>query len=825
MPMNGPSASCSEGRARWALRLVGGFELNTLAGGEKVTALGKRERVLLAYLALNPKGKEQRRKLTTLLWGDSADETTLENLRNCLYGLRKALGDSEHRVIASDGEDIALDAAAFEVDVLAFRRLAGSSEPSDLDRAAKLYTGGLLDGLDIDSEEFESWRRTEAARYREQAVDVLDRLMSQLADAGETDRAIETGNRILTLEPLHEGAVRRLMRLHANNGRRSAAIQLYRTLSDALKADLGAQPEAETRALFAEITRGGDEPPIAPAATEMKPQAPMTSSTRPSDAVSEPLLPPARRLAPAIGALWQAQSSKRNWILAGGFAAAVMAAFLLYQFATPSTEPQAGVDAAKTVSSSSANAISIAVLPFVNLSGDPEQEFFSDGITEEITAALAKIKDLRVVGRTSAYQFKDERKDLRAIGQALSATHLIEGSVRKEANRLRITAQLIESDNGVHLWTESYDRELTGVFAIQEEIANAIAGALRVPLGLAPGETMVSNRNIDPESYEQYLRAKALRRTSIRSNITESFNILEQVVARNPDYAPALAALSGFYIRMDNNRAEAMARRAIELDPNLPDGYLALGGVEGGRQKTVLAEELISKALALDPTNEVGLWTYGNFLGRVGRVKEALATYQRLRVLEPFDPKYNGNLSDALWLNGQDDAAIAVLKALPGNLPVGMSPGGLREMAMIHAAAGRYKEAADAMQQLSTMNVSPELAAISKEAARLLRTAPAKYPSPQDLPRLGQGFVGRAGFVYLYIGAEGRALEEYEEQREAGFFSPSLIALLWHPSYAPVRKTERFKTYVRKAGLVEYWRAKGWPEFCRPVGADDFACE
>ena len=264
--MNTASALGHDGRARWSLRLFGGFELSALPGGERVASLAKRERVLLAYLALSPKGREQRRKLTTLLWGDTADETTLENLRNCLWGLRKALGDSEHRVIASDGEDIVLDAAAFEVDALAFRRLAAQPDRADLEVAAKLYAGGLLDGLDIESEEFESWRRSEATRCRDQAVDVLHRLMTQLSDAVETERAIETGERILRLDPLHESAVRRLMRLHAGSGRRSAAIQLYRTLSDALKTELDAQPEAETRAVFAEITRGGDEQTGAPAA-------------------------------------------------------------------------------------------------------------------------------------------------------------------------------------------------------------------------------------------------------------------------------------------------------------------------------------------------------------------------------------------------------------------------------------------------------------------------------------------------------------------------------------------------------------------------------
>src|SRR5262245_31817654 len=218
--MDGPSDNGAEGRVRWALRLFGGFELSALPGGEKVAGLGKRERVLLAYLALNPKAREQRRKLTTLLWGDSADETTLDNLRNCLYGLRKSLGDGDHRMIASDGEDVVLDTAAFEIDVLTFRRLAAQTGRAELEHAAKLYTGGLLDSLDVESEEFESWRRTEAARLKDQAVDLLHRLMTQLAESGETDRALETGQRILTVDPLHEGAVRRLMRLYASSGRR-----------------------------------------------------------------------------------------------------------------------------------------------------------------------------------------------------------------------------------------------------------------------------------------------------------------------------------------------------------------------------------------------------------------------------------------------------------------------------------------------------------------------------------------------------------------------------------------------------------------------------
>jgi DNA-binding SARP family transcriptional activator len=240
----------------WALRLFGRFDLSTYQSGERVTLSGRRERVLLAYLALSSGGRASRRKLTALLWGESSDETSLDNLRVCVWALRKALGDSQHRIIASDGDDIVLDLKQFEADVLEFRRLAGASEISELYAAANLYAGEFLEGFEIESEEFESWRREQATRYKDLAIDVLGRLMMLLAVSGETARAIEAGLQVLRLDSLHEAAVRRLMQLYAETGRRGAATELYRSFAERLRSELNAQPEAETRALFADLARG-----------------------------------------------------------------------------------------------------------------------------------------------------------------------------------------------------------------------------------------------------------------------------------------------------------------------------------------------------------------------------------------------------------------------------------------------------------------------------------------------------------------------------------------------------------------------------------------
>jgi TolB-like protein/DNA-binding SARP family transcriptional activator/Flp pilus assembly protein TadD len=807
----------SERPARWSLRLLGGFELSALHSGETVTSLGKRERVLLAYLALSPSFRQPRHKLATLLWGDATDETALDNLRTCLFNLRKALGDAEHRVIASQGKDkdIVLDGSSFEVDALALRQLAAQPDRKNLAGAAGLYAGEFLDGLGIESDEFESWRRTEAARYRDQAVDALTRLMSQLTDCGETDRAIETGLRLLTLDPLHEAAARRLMRLYAQSGRRGAAIQLYRTLAGALRSEIDAEPEAETRAVFAEVSRGRERHPVTSPLGAIPAQPPLPSGAiaRPSDAPGES---PSSSKRPALRLRVPAA------ILAGVVTTAVA---LLSYGGYALLSPRQGIDVEREAAASEASAVSIAVLPFLNLSGDPGQDFFSDGMTEEITTALARIPDLKVVARTSAFQFKSQDRDVQSIGQQLHATHLIEGSVRREGDRVRVVAQLIEADSGLHLRVESYDRQLADIFATQEEVAKSIVSALMTPLGLAPGEQLISNRNIDPESYQQYLRARQLVRARTRG-AAQAIEILEPLVARNPDFAPGWVQLSRAYaaaiVASENAPAEelrrirvdyalkrsAAARRALELDPNSPDANWALAMSHVSAETLPLREELLAKALALDPNNADILTSYSTLLLRVGRLKDALPIRQQAVALEPFVPVYTGNLGEALWLNGQNEAALAVLKSGPrGNSRSA-------EIARVYASMGRFGDAADQVLELPEALYPRELVA---DASRLLRTAPANAAAPDSLPRLAS-----LGFVYLYIGAPMRALEFHEELGETGGGG---TLLLWHSSYAPLRKTERFKALMRKVGLVDYWRAKGWPEFCHPTTGDDFVCE
>ena len=528
---------------------------------------------------------------------------------------------------------------------------------------------------------------------------------------------------------------------------------------------------------------------------------------------------------PSDGATQSAKTGRRDWLLIGGLGLVIL--LIAYQQMAPSFR-QPGAEA---------GAISLVVLPFDNLSGDASQDFFSDGMTEELTSALARIPDLRVVARTSAQQFKSQNRNIQDLERLLNATHFIEGSVRKAGERVRITAQLIKADDGTHVWTETYDRQLTDIFAVQEEIGRSIAGALRMPLGLQPGQNLFPSRDIDSQSYEQYLAVKAARRSggqnaASRAAAAES---LEQVVARHPRFAPGWAALALAYVRISiaaspnatvaeqrrlieewRPKAEAAARRAIELDPNLPDGYSQLGIITASKWDFAQADELFSRALALDPLHPDTMHFYAGLLGAAGRVKEAIATRESLLRIEPLVGVYNFNYDEMLWVDGRQDALNARLRERPGN-----SPGARAAFfARMYAAQGRDAEAADAVKT-APRDRYPEGAVDAAE--RLLRAAPnsSAAGSTQSLPRLGRDL----DFVYVRVGAPELVMQTYEEDLASGGPDLGSSALLWHPSYAPVRKTERFKAYVRSAGIVDYWRAKGWPPFCHPLGADDFECE
>lgn len=264
---------------------------------------------------------------------------------------------------------------------------------------------------------------------------------------------------------------------------------------------------------------------------------------------------------------------------------------------------------------------SIAVLPFDNMSADEEQEYFSDGITEEILNSLASVEGLKVAGRTSSFAYKDKNEDLRRIGKVLGVAHILEGSVRKSGNRIRITAQLVNVEDGFHVWSDTYDRELTDVFAIQDEIANEILRQLQARL-LGEERSNLASQPADPAAYDLYLLARQRIYDRTRASLESAVDLLDKAIAKDPDYAPAYAQrgiatllLSDrSYGTIPREEAQRQGKRfvdmALELDPKLAEAWAGLGlyyyDIPGEHD---LAIETLTKALSLNPNLlDAGNW-------------------------------------------------------------------------------------------------------------------------------------------------------------------------------------------------------------------------
>ncbi len=328
---------------------------------------------------------------------------------------------------------------------------------------------------------------------------------------------------------------------------------------------------------------------------------------------------------------------------------------------------------------------SIAVLPFVNMSADPEQEYFSDGLSEEILNLLAQIRDLKVIGRTSSFAFKGRNEDLRSIGNTLGVRYLLEGSVRKAGDDLRITAQLIEVADGSHLWSQSYDRKLENVFAIQSEIAASIAQALKINLLDAGQSAPVAQVAASLPAYELLLQARRLIHGRTRSGMAAARGLLDEALKLDPNYAPALAAQAHTVLLLNNRwygygdmpleqthtLAKPLLDKALALDPMLAEAHAAQSQLYSQQRQFQLAEAALAKALTLNPNLSEALLRQAGTLGNTGYLRESLAVLKRVDVIDPLNVanllRLNGALRDSGKLSEAQAVTARMLRAFPDN--------------------------------------------------------------------------------------------------------------------------------------------------------------
>jgi TolB-like protein/DNA-binding winged helix-turn-helix (wHTH) protein/Tfp pilus assembly protein PilF len=311
---------------------------------------------------------------------------------------------------------------------------------------------------------------------------------------------------------------------------------------------------------------------------------------------------------------------------------------------------------------------SIAVLPFENLTGDPEQDYFVDGMTDAVITNLAQVRALRVISRTSVMQYKRENKLLPRIAADLDVEAVVEGTVMRSGDRVRITAQLIHAPTDRHLWARTYDRELRDVLVLQAELAAAIAQAVEIKVQPAERRRLVARRAVDPDAYDAYLKGRFFLNRRSPQGVSKAVEYFQQGIERDPDYAPAYSGLSDAYRmfglqglppRECMPKAETAARKALALDDTLAEARVSLAGVlyryhwdwEG-------AEREFRSSLELDANYAEGHRAYAIYLLTVGRHEEAVAAARRARDLSPLSPTINVELAMALVRAGQPDAGI-----------------------------------------------------------------------------------------------------------------------------------------------------------------------
>ena len=472
--------------------------------------------------------------------------------------------------------------------------------------------------------------------------------------------------------------------------------------------------------------------------------------------------------------------------------------------------------------------LSIAVLPFVNMSADAEQEYFSDGLTEELLNQLAQMKELRVIGRTSCFAFKGKNEDLRVIGQKLDVAHILEGSVRKAGNRLRITAQLVKCADHTHLWSQTYDRQLDDVFAIQDDVARAVADALKITLGVgaqthAPGGT----RNV--EAYDLYLRGCAIMQDGSHATNLRAADMLRRAVTLDPQFAngwlrlaEALSISLNFgvvpAVREERNQA---LDRVVEIAPDLWAGHVARASKLVWEDDLLGADQAYDRAIELAPKPFPEVGTYTMFIGGLGRILESLPLFAAIRQADPLRPVPTFQMF--LCIAGryaEAEGEYARIKEMAvGPLQLGDWFDFAKTLATEERAAAKKRLAGFLANSPAPPVLNEELLAVFDDPDAALAWIRGKVDDPP--PEL-QPLVILFAFLAAHFCDAEYALQLLRRVYiDMGRAAP--IVNIWHPVFAEVRKLPAFKDFTRELGLYGFWRASGrWGDFARPVGDDDF---
>ena len=466
---------------------------------------------------------------------------------------------------------------------------------------------------------------------------------------------------------------------------------------------------------------------------------------------------------------------------------------------------------------------SLAVLPFANLSPDPDNEYFADGISEELLNLLVQVDGLRVPSRTSSFAFKGQNRDIRDIARELRVNHVLEGSVRKAGDRVRITAQLIDVATDSHLWSETYDRELKDIFAIQDEIAGHIVDALKVVLKTGAVEQRPTD---NLQAYTLYLQGR-YEFQQREQHLLKAESLLQQAVELDPGFAEAWGALAMTYIVFPNylredrdvayGKAMNAAERALALNPDQAQANLAVASVKSDAGQMQAAFDLFERTIRAAPRLSIARLWYGIQLLCAGYANEAL---DQIAVAADLDPTYGLVLdwyARVLLITGHpDQVAEPAMRALKLGRAQARVP--LFQLYIFsNDEPGLERQFAD----MPDITLSyPHLVFDVIAHPDKLQEALAKVSAPGAMKAMQ---VEYARLMLLLHAGTSQAF--FKQLARVKSFDNSIWSVLWYQTSARQRHDPAMKTWARESGMLELWRSRGWPDFCHPVGEEDFACE
>ena len=777
---------------RYRLRTFGTL---SLAGSGEETLLGKHghQRHRLAFLAVLAAAGDQGRsrdQLLLLFWPDGTQARGRHSLEQLLYAIRSSIDP----VVFAGVNPIRLNPEVVSSDVMEFER---ALERGDLAGAVEAYRGPFLDGFYLgDAPEFEQWLEAERARLERAYCGALERLARTAEAAQDHATAVRWWRKLADTDPVSGKNATGLMRALMNAGDHTAALQYAERYEAIVAQELGTSVGPAVASLVAEVRAKGRTERVT-----MVKSLPLPPHSKPHAAPESAGGMPVDQLQPR-------RSPRRRWaqyLLGGlGILAAIATAAWLRT----------------TRSDSSPHAVaerSIAVLPFRNVSGEQRDAALVDGLTEELIAVLARIPNLRVVGRTSSFAFRNTNVGARRIADSLGVSNILEGGVQKGGTRLRVHVRLVDPRDGSTRWAETYDRELKDIFTVQSEIAGAVARELDLRLGASALARIKRGSTRNVAAYELYIRGNDLALARTDSGARVALEYFRQAAALDTNYAGAYAGLARMHRRVgfgddpELSRpgrlalAEQAALKAVALDDSSAEAHVALSLIRRDNYELASAEKELQRALALEPTNaRIHEWLV-QLYALTERPAEALVVGRRALTLDPLSPTANAEFAHALLANDRCDEALAQLEKLRSLRPP-LNRAGLIA-AECYGQKQMWPEAVAEIERI-TVNGGPRGQALlgymlgrggrTDEARRILAAL-------LDRSRRIDGGAFDVAIVYAGLGENDQAfawMDKAVDDRSLGFE--------WmHTIVDDLRRDPRFQRVSRRAGLPNQVAQRG----------------